>query len=59
MSDEAFPAGLNVRAIGLDSSGAFTKVLYVCGYYWVPTSTIGPNYDAPWNGAPLPVDVVD
>lgn len=59
MTDEVFPAGLNVRAIGVDASGAYTKVLYVCGYYWVPTGVIGPNYESPWNGAPLPTDVVD
>lgn len=59
MSDETFPADLHLLALGVDESGAYTKVLYVCGTYWVPTSVIGPNYDAPWNGAPLPVDVVD
>lgn len=59
VSDETFPAGLNVRAIGVDASGAYTKVLFACGTYWVPTSVIGPNYDAPWNGAPLPTAVVE
>lgn len=59
MSDEVFPAGLNLLAIGVDSSGMYTKVLYVCGTYWVPTSVIGPNYEAPWNGAPLPAGVVE
>ncbi len=59
MSDEIFPAGLNVRALGLDESGAYTKVLYVCGTYWVPTGVIGPNYESPSNGAPLPTGVVE
>lgn len=59
MTDETLPAGLNVRAIGVDESGMYTKVLYVCGYYWVPTSNIGPNFDAVWNGAPLPTGVVN
>ncbi len=58
MSDETFPADLHVLALGVDESGAYTKVLYVCGTYWVPTSVIGPNYDSPWNGAALPTDVV-
>lgn len=58
-SNEVFPSGLHVRAIGVDESGMYTQVLFVCGFYWVPTDTIGPNYDAPWNGAPLPTVVVD
>ncbi|MBI5957849.1 MAG: hypothetical protein HY866_03880 [Chloroflexi bacterium] len=58
LSDEVFPAGLSLRAIGVDETGAYTKVLYVCGYYWVPTGVIGPNFDAVWNGAALPTDVV-
>lgn len=59
VSDEVFPAGLNVRAMGVDATGEFTKVVFVCGYYWVPTGTIGPNYDVVWNGAPLPTNVVE
>jgi hypothetical protein len=59
MSDETFPAGLTLRALGVDASGVYTKVLYVCGTYWVPTGAVGPNYDAPWNGAPLPTGVVN
>jgi hypothetical protein len=59
VSNEVFPAGLTLRAIGVDESGMYTQVLYVCGFYWVPTSAIGPNYNAPWNGAPLPTVVVD
>lgn len=55
---EVFPAGLNVRALGVDASGMYTKVVYACGYYWVPSNVIGPNFDAVWNGAPLPTDVV-
>jgi hypothetical protein len=58
-STETFPAGLSVRALGVDASGAYTKVVYACGYYWVPSSAIGPNYDAVWNGASLPTGVVE
>lgn len=57
-STETFPAGLNLLAIGRDSSGAYTKVLFACGTYWVPTGVVGPNYDSPWNGTPLPTGVV-
>lgn len=59
MSDETFAAGLNVRALGVDESGMYTKVLFACGYYWVPSSVIGPNYDDVWQGAPLPTDMVE
>lgn len=59
LSDEVFPAGTTLRAIGVDASGMYTKVLFGCGYYWVPSSAIGPNYDSVWNGAPLPTDVVE
>lgn len=59
VSDEVFPAGMSLRALGVDATGQYTKVLFVCGYYWVPTSVVGPNYDPVWNGAPLPTDVVE
>lgn len=59
MTAHVLPAGTNVRAIGLDASGAYYKVLYVCDYLWVPANALGPNFDAVWNGAPLPTGVVD
>lgn len=59
MSDEVFPADLSVRAIGLDSTGSYYQVIFACGYYWVPAGVVGPNPEAPWNGAALPTDVVD
>ncbi len=52
-------AGNSARVIGLDASGQYYKIIWVCGYVWVPKATLGPNYDAVWNGAPLPVGVVD
>ncbi len=52
-------AGNSARVIGLDASGQYYKIIWVCGYVWVPKATMGPNYDAVWNGAPLPVGVVD
>jgi hypothetical protein len=57
-SDEVFPAGLTLRALGVDSTGQYTKVIFVCGYYWVPTNVIGPNYDNVWHGVPLPAEIV-
>ena len=52
-------AGNSARVIGLDASGQYYEIIWVCGYVWVPKATMGPNYDAVWNGAPLPVGVVD
>lgn len=52
-------AGTSVRVLGKDATGAYYKILYVCDYLWVPVGTLGPNYDAVWNGAPLPTAVVE
>ncbi len=52
-------AGNTARVIGLDASGQYYKIIWVCDYLWVPKATLGPNYDAVWNGAPLPVEVVE
>lgn len=53
------PAGKNVRAIGLDSTGAYYKIIFVCDYLWVKAETLGPNFESPWNGAPLPTGTVN
>lgn len=52
-------AGQSARVIGMDASGQYYKILWVCDFVWVPASTIGPNYDDVWHGAPLPTAVVD
>ncbi|MCD4686198.1 MAG: hypothetical protein K8S97_09700 [Anaerolineae bacterium] len=52
-------AGNTAWVLGLDASGAYYKIVWVCDYLWVPVSSMGPNYDAVWNGAPLPTGVVD
>ena len=52
-------AGKTVRAIGLDATGQYYKILFQCQYLWVPANTLGPNYDNVWNGAPLPTAVVN
>jgi hypothetical protein len=53
------PAGNSARVLGLDSTGEYYKIIWVCDFVWVPKATLGPNYDAVWNGAPLPTAVVD
>ena len=52
-------AGNSARVIGLDAMGQYYKIIWVCDLVWVPKATMGPNYDAVWNGAPLPTEVVD
>ncbi len=53
------PEGTTLRAIGLDESEQYYKVIYVCDYLWLPVETLAPNYDEVWNGAPLPTVIVE
>jgi len=53
------PAGKTAWVLGMDDTGAYYKFIWVCTYLWAPVSALGPSYDAPWNGTPLPVGVVD
>ncbi len=53
------PAGQSAWVLGLDATGAYYKIVWVCDYLWVPVGSIGPNYDEVWNGAPLPTGVVE
>lgn len=52
-------AGNTARVLGQDASGQYYKIIWVCDFVWVPKATMGPNYDAVWNGAPLPTNVVE
>ncbi len=52
-------AGNSARVLGVDASGQYYKIIWVCDFLWVPKVTMGPNYDAVWNGAPLPTAVVE
>lgn len=52
-------AGKTAWVLGVDASGAYYKIIWGCQYLWVPVSTMGPNFDAVWNGAPLPTGVVE
>lgn len=53
------PAGNSARVIGLDATGQYYKIIWACNFVWVPKATLGPNYDAVWNGTPLPTAVVE
>jgi hypothetical protein len=40
----------------VDAEDGYYELVISCSsnYVWVPASSMGPNYDSPWNGAPLP-----
>jgi hypothetical protein len=50
--------GQTLYVFGLDSTGQFYQVLLSGDLYWVPVTSMGPNYDRVWNGTPLPTTVV-
>lgn len=49
-------AGRNVRAVGLDNTGAWMQVHYACALVWLPVENLSPNFDAVWRGTPLPTN---
>jgi hypothetical protein len=51
-------AGKTAWVIGVDASHQYYEIVWVCDLLWVPLNTMGPNYDAVWQGKPLPQDVV-
>lgn len=53
-----FETGKTAWVLGVDETGAYYKIVWGCDYLWVPVSSMGPNYDDTWNGAPLPTDIV-
>jgi hypothetical protein len=52
------PAGQTAWVLGIDATGQYYKIVWVCNYLWVPISDMGPNPDAVWNSAPLPTGTV-
>ncbi len=51
-------AGKSALVLGVDTSGQYYEILWVCSYLWVPRDSMGPNYDAVWGGRPLPTNVI-
>jgi LysM repeat protein len=51
-------AGKTAWVYGVDPSGQFYRVMLGGTFFWVPVNTMGPNYDAVWQGRPLPGGVV-
>ncbi len=52
-------AGQTLWVYGVDASGKYYQVQLAGQLLWVPVGTMGPNYDAVWNGKPLPTTVVN
>ncbi len=52
-------AGQSLWVFGLDESGEFYQVLLSGKTYWVPVETMGPTFDAVWQGHPLPANTVE
>jgi hypothetical protein len=57
-TDIVMEAGKTAWVYGVDTSGAFYRVMLSGKFFWVPVSTMGPNYDDVWQGRPLPTEVV-
>ncbi len=58
-SGKVMAAGQTLWVLGVDRSGLYYKVLLSGDTYWVPVRSMGPNFDAVWNGTPLPTTVVN
>ena len=48
------PAGKTAWVLGIDATGAYYKIVWVCDVLYVPRGTMGPNFDAVWGGRALP-----
>ncbi len=51
-------AGKTAWVLGVDESGQYRKIVWSCDYLWVKADALTPNFDAVWQGTPLPMDVV-
>lgn len=46
--------------LGVDATGEYSKIWLTCNSeFWVRSDTLQPSYQAPWNGQPLPTNVVN
>jgi len=53
------PAGKTAWVIGQDAKKEYYKIIWVCNLLWVQKGTMGPNFDAVWNGRPLPTNIIE
>jgi len=51
--------GTSIWVYGLDQSGKFYMGMLAGEKFWLPVAVVGPNYESPWFGRPLPTQVVD
>lgn len=58
-TDYNMEPGQSLWVFGVDASGQFYQVLLSGKLIWAPVESMGPNYDAVWNGTPLPTTVVE
>jgi hypothetical protein len=47
-------AGKSITVLGRDATASWWRVWWACNLYWMPAEVLGPNFDAVWNGTPLP-----
>lgn len=52
-----FSAGKTAWVVGMDETESYYKIAYMCDWLWVPVASMGPNYDAVWNGTALPTTI--
>lgn len=48
------PAGKTAWVLGVDATGQYYRIVWVCNVLYVPRYTMGPNFDSVWTGKPLP-----
>ncbi|GAB4422474.1 MAG: hypothetical protein Kow00106_19610 [Anaerolineae bacterium] len=53
------PAGKTAWVLGTDASGQYYKIIWACSQVYVPVGSMGPNFDAVWNGRALPTSNAD
>lgn len=53
------PAGKTAWVLGTDASGTYYKIVWACSQVYVPVGSMGPNFDAVWNGRVLPTSNAD
>ncbi len=53
------PAGKTAWVLGTDASRQYYKIIWACSQVYVPVGSMGPNFDAVWNGRALPTSNAD
>ncbi len=58
LTGKSIQAGKTLWVTGMSADHMFYQVVLAADFLWVPVNTIGPNFDAVWNGTPLPTSIV-